>query len=483
MEKLKQEFIYYRNNEGLISPDQFTKIINHIKLETPPGMMNIDKLDKLAKYVHEGDNRAKNGISYSQVVAYTNMLLHIPSYGRVLSEAIRLTGKQQIDRDDFMRAIPRATTILITPMECDLIFLFLDLNGDGKLSLGEFHQFAKTLKLDESKLKESPTQTSGHSQQQKKSALEIAIETVQNFGMGAIGGGIGATAVYPIDLVKTRMQNQRGTLTKGVENLLYRNSFDCFRKVYLQEGFLGFYKGLGPQLVGVAPEKAIKLATNDLLKDLFQNEEKGDVYFPLEVLAGGGAGASQVIFTNPLEIVKIRLQVQGESLRKGLITERQSAMSIVKELGLAGLYKGSGACLLRDIPFSAIYFPCYAHLREHFKDVEGNIHWSQLLLAGAIAGIPAAGLVTPADVIKTRLQVKQRAGEVAYTGIVQCFQVVLRDEGPRAFFKGALARVFRSSPQFGVTLLAYELLQKYVFPNSKSRYDLCYSFPPSILIY
>ena len=73
--------------------------------------------------------------------------------------------------------------------------------------------------------------------------------------------------------------------------------------------FLSFLLGLLPQIVGVAPEKAIKLTVNDLLRDLFEDKSKGEIYFPLEVLAGGGAGASQVMFTNPLEIVKIRLQV------------------------------------------------------------------------------------------------------------------------------------------------------------------------------
>jgi len=73
---------------------------------------------------------------------------------------------------------------------------------------------------------------------------------------------IGATAVYPIDLVKTRMQNQR--LTSSVYEVMYRNSFDCFRKVIKHEGFFGLYRGLIPQVVGVAPEKAIKLtASND----------------------------------------------------------------------------------------------------------------------------------------------------------------------------------------------------------------------------
>ena len=74
--------------------------------------------------------------------------------------------------------------------------------------------------------------------------------------------------------------------------------------------------------------------------------------------------------------------------------------------------------------------------------------------------MPAAYLVTPADVIKTRLQVAARKGETTYTGIMDAFRKILREEGPRAFFKGGVARVFRSSPQFGVTLAAYEFLHR-----------------------
>ncbi len=68
---------------------------------------------------------------------------------------------------------------------------------------------------------------------------------------------MGATAVYPIDLVKTRMQNQRSGSFVG--ELMYRNSMDCCKKVIRHEGFFGLYRGLVPQLMGVAPEKAIKL--------------------------------------------------------------------------------------------------------------------------------------------------------------------------------------------------------------------------------
>ena len=72
------------------------------------------------------------------------------------------------------------------------------------------------------------------------------------FIQGSIAGGIGATAVYPIDLVKTRMQNQR----VGADGKrMYKNSIDCFKQLVAKEGVKGLYRGLLPQLVGVAPEK------------------------------------------------------------------------------------------------------------------------------------------------------------------------------------------------------------------------------------
>jgi solute carrier family 25 aspartate/glutamate transporter 12/13 len=278
-------------------------------------------------------------------------------------------------------------------------------------------------------------------------ALGHFYDSIKNFAVGSVAGAIGATAVYPIDLVKTRMQNQRTSLAAN-EPRLYANSWDCFRKTLANEGFAGLYRGLPPQLAGVAPEKAIKLTVNDLARNLLRNE-KGELSVGAEAISGGAAGASQVIFTNPLEIVKIRLQVQGEEFRLGLIQQRAGAMSIVRDLGLSGLYKGASACLLRDIPFSAIYFPVYAHAKSGIfeEGKEGKkLSPLELFASGFIAGVPAAYLVTPADVIKTRLQVQARKGQTTYKGITDAFAKILSQEGPRAFFKGGPARVFRSAP-------------------------------------
>lgn len=292
------------------------------------------------------------------------------------------------------------------------------------------------------------------------SAGKQTLKSAYHFAVGSVAGAIGATMVYPIDLVKTRMQNQRKV---AATEILYKHSWDCFKKVIKNEGFFGLYRGLLPQLVGVAPEKAIKLTMNDLMRSILR-DDKGHISIPAECLAGGIAGMSQVLFTNPLEIVKIRLQVQGEAARVAGVP-REGAIKICRDLGIRGLYKGASACLLRDIPFSAIYFSVYSHLKTdvfHEGRDGKKLGPIELLSAGALAGMPAAYLATPADVIKTRLQVVARAGQQTYHGISDAFTKILREEGLTAFFKGGPARVLRSSPQFGFTLLSYELIQRFL---------------------
>jgi solute carrier family 25 aspartate/glutamate transporter 12/13 len=87
------------------------------------------------------------------------------------------------------------------------------------------------------------------------------------------------------------MQNQR---SNRVGEMLYKNSLDCARKVIKNEGFRGLYSGVLPQLVGVAPEKAIKLTVNDLVRGHFTTKD-GKIAVPAEILAGGTAGACQVV--------------------------------------------------------------------------------------------------------------------------------------------------------------------------------------------
>jgi len=60
---------------------------------------------------------------------------------------------------------------------------------------------------------------------------------------------------------------------------------------------------------------------------------------------------------------------------------------------------------MRDVPFSAIFFPTYAHMKLHLQDEEGYNTMTSLLAAGAVASLPGAPISMPFDVIKTRMQV------------------------------------------------------------------------------
>lgn len=164
--------------------------------------------------------------------------------------------------------------------------------------------------------------------------------------------------------------------------------------------------------------------------------------------------------------------MQGEVAKSVEGAPKRSAMWIVRNLGLVGLYKGASACLLRDVPFSAIYFPTYNHLKRDLfgESPAKKLGILQLLTAGAIAGMPAAYLTTPCDVIKTRLQVEARKGDTAYTSLRHAAKTIWKEEGFSAFFKGGPARILRSSPQFGFTLAAYEVLQSVIpYPGKISE--------------
>lgn len=453
-ERLRQAFKYFDSNQdGFIRPEQFKRII----VELAGHKLSDSILERLPTLTTLTPGQK---ISFSEVIAFQNVIQQMDMVERVIRDAVAHSKDGRIDQTDFLNHASKTTRYgLFSPMEASIIFHFGSRGegGNKRLSLLDFAQV-----LDPRWKAPSDVDREKAIAKQQEGFLDGLLHSTYNFGLGGIAGSFGATVVYPIDLVKTRMQNQRSSV---VGQMLYKNSFDCAQKVLRNEGFLGFYRGLGPQLIGVAPEKAIKLTVNDLVRGRTTDPETGRIKLMWEIIAGGTAGGCQVLFTNPLEIVKIRLQVQGEAAKlEGAVP--RGAVHIVRQLGLFGLYKGAVACLLRDIPFSAIYFPAYAHLK---KDVfnEGyhgkKLGFGETLLSAGIAGMPAAYLATPADVIKTRLQVEARTGQTSYKGITDAFTKIMREEGPKAFFKGGIARVVRSSPQFGFTLVAYEYLHKF-FP-------------------
>ena len=262
--------------------------------------------------------------------------------------------------------------------------------------------------------------------------------------IGFTAGASGAAAVYPVDFVKTQRQTAEGK--REFAGL----SLPATLVHYIQrDGPLSVFRGLGVQVAGVAPEKAIKLTVNDAARSALR-ASFGSLSFAGELAAGVCAGACQVIVTNPLECVKVRLQTT---------TEASNCFEVVQQLGFGGLSTGALACALRDASFSAILFPTYAHAKVFLPEMLHLQGPASLFLAGLLSAAPAAFLTTPLDVIKTR-QLERAFADGGLPSVGDVAQGVYA-EGPDVLFSGGFERVLRSAPQFGVTLALYDVLTQY----------------------
>eukprot|EP00550_Attheya_septentrionalis_P004958 CAMPEP_0198296368 /NCGR_PEP_ID=MMETSP1449-20131203/32153_1 /TAXON_ID=420275 /ORGANISM="Attheya septentrionalis, Strain CCMP2084" /LENGTH=380 /DNA_ID=CAMNT_0043996959 /DNA_START=53 /DNA_END=1192 /DNA_ORIENTATION=+ len=345
-------------------------------------------------------------------------------------------------------------------------------------------------------------------------AVAVAPGWLVHTAIGFSAGSAGAIAAYPFDYVKSVLQTEEGR-SKYPEGGWQAATDICAN----QGGPLALYRGLVVNLVGLAPEKTIKLGTNDFLRPILQPT----LGIWGEVLAGACAGLAQVTITNPLEVVKVRLQTSSMT-----VSETIQNLCSQKKSVLATLYEGVDACGVRDASFSAILFPLYSHTKtflegaaNHHDEKNALLFFGAHLVAGSLAAAPAAFLVTPADVIKTRLQQSRNDQQASVplptspsreeqkskyettpgagtsvvsltnignnktkegvkrstqlfsrrpievdddvaqaeqrpTNFVSMFRSVLQNEGIEVLFSGCLERVVRSVPQFGITLAVFD---------------------------
>jgi len=273
---------------------------------------------------------------------------------------------------------------------------------------------------------------------------------------GAVAGVAGVTCTFPLDLVKTRMQNQ----VKSSGGAQYRNVFHCFSSIVKTDGLRGLYRGVGVNLLLINPEKAIKLVVNDELRRHFMVKSgQKSLSIKHEVMAGAGAGACQIVITTPMELMKINLQLASK-VPGNTLTALSLFKKTLADKGIRGLYKGTIATAARDITFSVIYFPAFSKVSELFIKPEdtGLSKFYKTLCIAMFAGAVASGSVTPMDVVKTRIQTVlpgMQANE--FKGILDCTQHILKNEGASALFKGCVPRMSVIAPLFAIAQSVYFL--------------------------
>ncbi|XP_062247410.1 mitochondrial carnitine/acylcarnitine carrier protein [Platichthys flesus] len=287
---------------------------------------------------------------------------------------------------------------------------------------------------------------------------ETRVSPLKNFVAGGVGGACLLLAGHPLDTIKVRLQTQpKASCTQYV---LYTGTYDCFRKTVSKEGILGLYRGMGAPLAGVAPMMAISFFGFGLGKQL-QQTDPGQLLTPSQVfLAGCLAGVFTTVIVAPGERIKCLLQVQASSGQTRYSGPVDCALRLYREQGLRGVYKGTLLTLIRDVPSNGLYFLTYQYLK-HFLTPEGQsvsqLSTPRILLAGGVAGILNWTIALPPDVLKSNFQT---AAEGKYRGLVDVLRTLLREEGPRALYKGFNPVFLRAFPANAACFLGFEVALK-----------------------
>ncbi|WWD00725.1 hypothetical protein V866_007660 [Kwoniella sp. B9012] len=363
----------------------------------------------------------------------------------------------------------------------------------------------------------------------------------QHSAAGSVGGMAGAIVTSPFDVVKTRLQSdlfrhtasepikkaisatQKDAARSGVRGTLYQfvDTVYLIRRIGVEEGWKALYKGLGPSLVGIIPARAInfyfyptskaylaKQFPNAPVEQVGQTSEDSPL---IHLSAAVIAGIMTATGTNPIWVVKTRLQLSAKRKQNGLppsssivspspastsasplpgpIAKSAAAlaktapvstsaaatptampnafsmtMDIIRKEGITGLYRGLSASYL-GVSEGVIQWVLY----ERFKRLTSSTSFdssnqSVLSYMGSIVGASGgakavASLITyPHEVIRTRLRQPAINGIVKYTGLVQTLKLVIKEEGAASLYGGLTAHLFRVVPNAACMFLIYELV-------------------------
>lgn len=277
---------------------------------------------------------------------------------------------------------------------------------------------------------------------------------IYQFAAGAVAGVSEILVMYPLDVVKTRVQLQQG---KGVGGEGYNGMVDCFTKIVKNEGFSRLYRGITAPILMEAPKRATKFAANDAWGKYY----RGIFGMPkmnqqLSILTGASAGATEAFVVVPFELVKIRMQDRASAGKyTGLI---DCVVKTVKAEGPLALYNGLESTLWRHILWNAGYFGVIFQVKALMPAATDKS--SQIrndLIAGAAGGTVGTILNTPMDVVKSRIQNSPKiAGSVPkYNWAWPAVGTVMKEEGFAALYKGFLPKVLRLGPGGGILLVVF----------------------------
>eukprot|EP01139_Manchomonas_bermudensis_P024621 Amastigsp_a843071_62.p1 type:complete len:301 gc:universal Amastigsp_a843071_62:44-946(+) len=200
----------------------------------------------------------------------------------------------------------------------------------------------------------------------------------------------------------------------------------------------------------------------------FEHESPEDGGTASHLVSGAMAGMAEHVAMYPVDTIKTRMQVFSTAPS----SERPlgvlgMARAIVRHEGVLRLLHGAPVVALGAAPAHALYFAVYERAKRAYSAAApaGSI-WETVSFsaAGATATMAADAIMTPAETIKQRLQVKGSR----YASILHCAGDVLRSEGLRAFFRSYPTTLMMNVPTAGVHFAVYEYTSRFLVPVFES---------------
>ncbi|XP_065261263.1 ADP/ATP translocase 4 [Emys orbicularis] len=297
-----------------------------------------------------------------------------------------------------------------------------------------------------------------------------------SFGADLLAGGIAAavskTTVAPIERVKLLLQVQASSKQIRADQQ-YKGMIDCFVRIPKEQGFLSFWRGNLANVIRYFPTQALNFAFKDKYKQLFMSGVDKDKqfwkWFFANLASGGAAGATSLCVVYPLDFARTRLAAE---IGKGL-AERQfkglgdCIIKIARSDGLVGLYQGFGVSVQGIIVYRASYFGCYDTIKGLLPNPKQTPFILSFLIAQAVTTF--SGILSyPFDTVRRRMMMQSGEAERQYKGTIDCFFKIYKQEGLKAFFRGAFSNILRGTGGALVLVLYDKIKELFNLDISKS---------------
>jgi solute carrier family 25 (adenine nucleotide translocator) protein 4/5/6/31 len=280
---------------------------------------------------------------------------------------------------------------------------------------------------------------------------------------GGVSAAVSKTAVAPIERVKLLLQVQDAS--KTIEKK-YTGIMDVFIRVPKEQGFLALWRGNLANVIRYFPTQALNFAFKDTYKNIFMKgvDKKKDPWKFLfaNLASGGAAGATSLFFVYPLDFARTRLAAdvgkKGSREFNGLV---DCLVKIAKSDGPIGLYRGFFVSVQGIIIYRAAYFGCFDTIKALVSTDPKNMNFFMTWAIAQVVTGCSGMLSYPWDTVRRRMMMQSGRADIMYKNTWDCAVKIVKNEGLKAMYKGALSNVFRGTGG-ALVLTIYDEIQKYV---------------------